>query len=54
MYRKLLSSILFVLSTTLFAHGQSFTVTTQNDTPDVNVADGVCADELGNCSLRLL
>jgi len=52
MYRKSLSSILFVLSTALYVYGQSFTVTTQNDTPDANIADGVCADASGNCSLR--
>jgi len=33
-------------------NSQNFTVTTINDTPDANLADGICDDGTGNCSLR--
>ena len=52
MYRRLLPVISFLFSTALFVHGQNFTVTTINDSPDVNLADGICDDGTGNCSLR--
>lgn len=52
MYRRLLPVISFLFSTALFVHGQNFTVDTQIDSPDVNLADGICADGTGNCSLR--
>jgi len=38
--------------TSMICHAQNFIVNTQNDSPDVILADGVCADALGNCSLR--
>ena len=52
MYTRLFSIMFFLGLTSMICHAQNFIVNTQNDSPDVILADGVCADALGNCSLR--
>ncbi|MDA7761843.1 gliding motility-associated C-terminal domain-containing protein [Crocinitomicaceae bacterium] len=52
MYTRLFSVLSFLVSTTFFVHAQNFTVNTQGDSPDINLADGICEDGAGNCSLR--
>ncbi len=44
--------LLLALAFISFANGSTFTVNTTNDTPDLNLVDGLCLDAAGNCSLR--
>ncbi len=52
MSKKLFVVISFLASTTFIIHAQNFIVNTENDSPDVNLGNGLCDDGTGNCSLR--
>ena len=52
MTKKIQLTVFFAVTLCSYVNSQNFTVTTINDTPDANLADGICDDGTGNCSLR--
>ena len=52
MCTRLFTVIFFLSLSCIICQAQNFVVNTQNDSPDANLADGICDDGTGNCSLR--
>lgn len=50
--KKLLLSLIFIVSFSSLTFALTFVVNNNGDTNDANTADNLCADSSGNCTLR--